>query len=149
MSVTRKKLRSTTFRQVFGAHAGIAPNGGVTRCWRIAGSGVTGTPERARFTRMVVDMLAAIGMKLDRAVSMGMVNADSHSLKVRFLDGGLTAETGSYIGGQRGAYVTGPEGGPARRARATPEGSCRVLRRARHPEGHPLRGARRGGEDHV
>lgn len=109
MIAKTQKILPSTFRQVLGAPAGIVSREGAVPYWRIAGSGVSGKPERARFTKMIVRGLENVGIDVEHTVSMGMVNADSYYLNATFLDGGLSATTGNYIGGAKGAYITGPK----------------------------------------
>ena len=76
-------------------------------CWRIRGSGVSQRPERAHWTGAVVTLLESHGIVVDRAGSSSFGGADSYRVSARFLDGELSAETGNYIGGSRGAFVYG------------------------------------------
>jgi hypothetical protein len=55
----------------------------------------------------VVALLADHGVSTVRSGSSSFGGADSHRLKASFLDGELSAETGNYIGGVRGAYIYG------------------------------------------
>ena len=70
-------------------------------------SGVRGFPIEAEYTSAIVDVLEANGIAV-RQYSMGSpANVDSHHLEARFLDGGLTASTGKYWYGRKGAWIEG------------------------------------------
>ncbi|MDP2345571.1 MAG: hypothetical protein Q8O67_31800 [Deltaproteobacteria bacterium] len=109
----RKKKKSAramprTFASLFPGASRRVPGGEVKRTFRIGGSGVAGEPEDAPWTREVVAFLEASGIVVERECIMGMNAADMHTLKADFLDGGLGAQTGPYIGGDRSAWIHGP-----------------------------------------
>lgn len=77
--------------------------------WRIVRSGVQGFPVDAENTRAVVDALECNGIEV-RQYSMGSpANVSSYHLEAKFKDGGLTASTGTYWYGRRGAWIEGLE----------------------------------------
>jgi hypothetical protein len=102
----QRRKRRLSFAAVFPASGAGTSREGVCY-WRIRGSGTAGAPESATWTRAIVDLLRRNGISVDSRVSTGMVNAEMYSLSAKFLDGGLSATTGNYIGGERGAWVTG------------------------------------------
>lgn len=75
--------------------------------WRIKGSGVSDPCEYAEKTKAVVAFLESVGIPVKRSGTSGFCAADTHSLDADFLDGGLWAETGNYIGGEKGAWING------------------------------------------
>ena len=75
--------------------------------WRISGSGVKGFPDNAQLTHIVVDALESNVVEV-RHYSMGSAaNASSYHLEAKFKDGGLSARTGTYWYGERGAWIEG------------------------------------------
>jgi hypothetical protein len=75
--------------------------------WRIMGSGVQGFPVDAHLTQVVVDALESNGVEV-RQYSMGSpANVSSYHLEAKFRDGGLSASTGTYWYGKRGAWIEG------------------------------------------
>ena len=75
--------------------------------WRIVRSGVRGRPVEAGFTAAVVEALEANGVAV-RQYSMGSpANVDSFHLEAKFQDGGLSASTGNYWYGRKGAWIEG------------------------------------------
>lgn len=98
--------KSGTFATLFPKEGSFTSSDG-RPCWRIRGSGISGPAERAPWTGAIVALLERHGVNVDRSGSSSFSGADSHRLSARFLDGELSAETGNYIGGSRGAYLYG------------------------------------------
>lgn len=78
------------------------------RRWRIRGSGVRGHPATAPFTRQILDGLSSIGVDIATRSSGSAVNASSHHVSARLLDGGIQGETGNCRVAPRGVFVAGP-----------------------------------------
>lgn len=99
-------MAQRTFAAIFPAGtAGVDSDG--TPSWRIRGSGVTGEPTDARWTKAAAEFLTREGVAIECKLIMGMCCADMYQLEATFLDGGMHAETGNYFGYGRGASVTG------------------------------------------
>ena len=93
-----------TFKSIFKRECD--PFSGNLR-WRIKGSGVRSLPEDAQLVMRVVQCLEKSGISIRRYHMDSPMNVLSHHLEARFQDGGLTASTGSYFFGERGAWITG------------------------------------------
>jgi hypothetical protein len=100
-----KSLRRT-FAWLFPAsgHWASADGG---HAWRIRGSGVSRECEAAKTTNAIVEFLESAGIPVKRGGTSGFCAADTYSLEANFLDGGLSAETGNYIGQDKGAWIGG------------------------------------------
>lgn len=99
-------VRGRTFASVFPRAGHVVSKDGVD-CWRIRGSGVSEPPDEAPLTKTIVDFLESEGVEVWYGGSRGICCADSYTIESAFLDGGLFAETGNYIGYRRGAHVRG------------------------------------------
>lgn len=77
--------------------------------WRIRGSGVSGSPIDCARVARVVESLRSLGLNVREGGFAGMCAADMYTLEAKFLDGELSAETGNYFGGTKGAWVEGKE----------------------------------------
>ena len=102
---TKKSAPTRTFAWLF-------PASGCTQAsddfaGRIRGGGVSLPCEDAEATRLVVEFLESVGIPVKRGGTSGICAADSYSLDAPFLDGGLWAETGNYIGQPKFAQVSG------------------------------------------
>jgi hypothetical protein len=75
--------------------------------WRVRGSGVHARPDSAPTTAAVLAVCEDLGIATEVYYSTGPCSADSFPVEAKFLDGGLSGETGNYIGGERGVTVTG------------------------------------------
>ena len=93
-----------TFKSIFKRECD--PFNGNLR-WRIKGSGVRSLPEDAQLVMRVVQCLEKSGISIRRYHMDSPMNVLSHHIEARFQDGGLTASTGSYFFGERGAWITG------------------------------------------
>jgi hypothetical protein len=93
-----------TFKSVFVVE--IDPSDNTTR-WRIRGSGVHGYPDTAPLTAAIIDRLEASGIIVKSYSKGSPANVTSYHLDARFEDGGLTASTGCYWFGERGAWIKG------------------------------------------
>jgi hypothetical protein len=76
--------------------------------WRIRGSGVTFLPSSAPLTGEIIARLSEIGVQVSETSSGSPGNADSYGVRAQFLDGGISGQTGNYMGGSRGVWIEGP-----------------------------------------
>ena len=101
-----RQVSRKTFAWLFPARArSVGKDGDCS--WRIRASGVSDPCEYAEKTKAVVAFLESVGIPVKRSGTSGFCAADTYSLKADFLDGGLWAETGNYIGGENGARING------------------------------------------
>lgn len=96
-----------TFGTVFPRATSEDLNDG-RKVWRIGRSGVSDAPEAAPTTRRIIEALGARGVPVAERDYPSMSGADMYTREAKLLDGGFTAQTGPYIGGERGAWVEGP-----------------------------------------
>ena len=103
-----KKARQVrkTFAWLFPASGRYVAESGDSY-WRIRGSGVNGSCEDAETTNTIVAFLESVRIPVERSGSSGFCTAESWTLEAEFLDGGLSAETGNYIGNEKGARIQG------------------------------------------
>lgn len=75
--------------------------------WRIRGSGVQDPPAEASTTAAVLAACETLGIKVRSYCMASPANVTSYHIDSRFLGGGISAMTGRYFYGERGAYIRG------------------------------------------
>lgn len=76
--------------------------------WRVRRSGVRCSFDNIPTTAAVLAACVALGVPVLYSGSGGPCSADSAEVDAEFLDGGLSGQTGNYIGGERGVVLRGP-----------------------------------------
>ena len=77
--------------------------------WRIKRSGVMGWPLDAPLTEAIVDALQGAGVEVKGRSWGSAANVSSYHLEGNFLDGGISASTGTYWLSPKGAWISGKE----------------------------------------